>query len=245
MTGVTSGLLVLIAIGVVASAILHGRVSRGSSPPEELEFYQVAYLAGGPSRVAEVALSYLVWAGLVDVRSAAGSLALVSAPNRAVELAPVEKALVATIPPEGRTPGFPLGAAREAAAGVADRLSGLVVPPGLSLLALAPAVGASIIAAGIATAVMLSVEQGTPTGFLAIVPLVGVIVVLTAVSGRSRLTETGQQALADVRAARADDLALAELGVTSLPIESGLYIVALYGRPAMTGGLLSLRRLLG
>ncbi len=243
MTGVVVGLFVLMALGVTGSAILQGRFHAVRPPePRRLQFYEVAYLAGGRSRVADVALAYLVWAGLVDIRPGAGVLAMVAAPSRHVELAPVEAALVSTISADGRKPTIPLSAAREAAGSVPSTLAGYVVPPRDRLLARAPAVGSAVLAAVVAMGIAVSIDDRW--GFLAVVPLVAVIVVATAMLGGTRLTKAGVMALAEEHERHAKDLSTAEMGVTSLPLESGMYIIALHGRVAMTGGLAPLRRVL-
>jgi hypothetical protein len=58
------------------------------------------------------------------------------------------------------------------------------------------------------------------------------------------LTNAGRAALAEEARRVRDDLETAQVGVTSLPIERGLYLVAVFGRSVMTGELAPLRRVL-
>jgi uncharacterized protein (TIGR04222 family) len=243
MTWLTVGLLGLMALGVTISSVANLRVARsGSRPAERVTFYQLAHLAGGRARVAEVAVAYLVWAGLVEARANACTLALRSGPAANVELAPVEQALIATIPPEGGGPGLPMSAARDAARWVEGNLVGLVVAARQSWMVALPAMVSAVVAAVISVGVWLASE--VDVGFLPVVSVVAVIVALTALPRGVRLTNAGREVLEVERERFDPDLPIAQLGVTSLPIESGLYIVALYGNDAMTGELSPLRRIL-
>jgi uncharacterized protein (TIGR04222 family) len=248
MTAIVVALLAVIAAAVVAALVLQRRAesTQPSLMDRDLTFYQVAYLAGGARRVAETALSYLIWAGLVDVREGARTVALRGAPSKDAELAPVERALVATIPAHGGSPTYALGAAREAARFVEDGLGGLIVPSKLATLVAVTAVAPSLLAGTIAIAVMVALRsRGAPLGFMPVVPVLGLVVALVISVGRSRLTTSGRAALTHLLDLYDSDLNVAAAGVTSLPIERGLYLVALYGRPAMTGGLSGLRRITG
>jgi hypothetical protein len=98
------------------------------------------------------------------------------------------------------------------------------------------------VAAVISVGVSLASDVGV--GFLPVVAVVAVIVVLTALPRGVRLTDAGRAVLRAERERFDPDLKIARVGVTSLPIESGLYIVALYGGDAMTGELSPLRRIL-
>lgn len=245
MAALTVALLMLMAVCVVSSTVLHHRaIGRGSPPAEQLEFYRVAYLAGGRSRVAEVALAYLVWVGLVEVRISTRTVALRSTPAEGAPLAPVERALLATIPAQGGKPTLSMAAARDAAGWLGSEMSGLVVPPRTSLLISLPSIIGSLLAAIVSLGVIIGVSPGTPLGILAIVPVVSLIVLLTTLRRGPRVTKAGRVALDQERDRLDPDLAIAQMGVTSLPIESGLYIVALYGRDAMTGQLAPLARVL-
>ncbi|MGF1666760.1 MAG: TIGR04222 domain-containing membrane protein [Acidimicrobiia bacterium] len=243
MTWLTVGLLGLMALGVTISSVANHRVIKGGArPSERVTFYQLAHLAGGRARVAEVAVAYLVWAGLVEARVNARTLALRAAPAASVELAPVEQALIATIPPEGGRPAIPMSAARDAARWVEGNLVGLVVAARQSWMVALPAMVSAVVAAVISVGVAWASEISV--GFLPVVTVVAAIVVLTALPRGVRLTNAGKEVL-DVERERFDpDLPIAQVGVTSLPIESGLYIVALYGNDAMTGELSPLRRIL-
>lgn len=243
MTWLTVGLLGLMALGVAISSVAHQRAARaGTGPAERLTFYQLAHLAGGRARVAEVAIAYLVWAGLVEVRVNARTLALRSTPSEGVELAPVERALIAMIPSEGGRAALPMSAAREAARSVEASLGGLVVAGRQSWTVALPALVSAVVAAVISVGVSLASDISV--GFLPVVAVVAVIVILTALPRGVRLTDAGRAVLGAERERFDPDLEIARVGVTSLPIESGLYIVALYGGDAMTGELSPLRRIL-
>jgi uncharacterized protein (TIGR04222 family) len=243
MAWLTVALLGLMVLGVAISSVANHRAVRtGTRPVERVTFYQLAHLAGGRARVAEVAAAYLVWAGLVEARVNARTLALRAAPAADVELAPVERALIATIPPEGGRVAIPMSAARDAARWVEGNLVGLVVAGRQSWMVALPAIVTAVAAAVISAGVWLAAE--TAVGFLPVVSVVAVVVILTALPRGVRLTNAGREVL-DVERERFDpDLPIAHVGVTSLPIESGLYIVALYGNDAMTGELSPLRRIL-
>ncbi len=243
MTWLTVGLLGLMALGVAMSSVGHHRVvGAGGWAGERPTFYQLAHLAGGRARVAEVAAAYLVWAGLVEARVNARTLALRSAPSEKVELAPVERALIATIPAEGGRASLPMSAAREAARSLEANLSGLVIGTRQSWLAALPALVSAVVAAVVSVGV--SMASDVNVGFLPVVPVVSVIVILTALPRGLRLTDAGRELLDAERERFDPDLPIARAGVTSLPIESGLYIVALYGSDAMTGELSPLRRVI-
>jgi hypothetical protein len=104
----------------------------------------------------------------------------------------------------------------------------------------------SLIAGAVATAVALLVSDGTGSGLLLVVPLVALVVILTSLRlNRPLLTSDGRRLLEETRVRFDPELVAAHRGITSMPIESGLYIVALYGREAMTGELKTLARVLG
>jgi uncharacterized protein (TIGR04222 family) len=244
-------LLVVIGLGVLAAAARQRRLSAaGRDTPGELTTYQVAYLAGGSRRVAETALAYLTWANLVEARPGGRRLALVGRPREGVPLHPVERELLGRIPMEGGSPALPLSAAVAAAersVGTPDLdLAGLVIDRRdrrfLHALVLVPALLSALGAGGLMVA--LAVREA-PIGLLPTVPLAAAIVSATALADRSFLTRTGREALAALEIRHRRDLALADMAVTSLPIEQGLYVVALRGRPAMTGNLAPLRRVIG
>jgi uncharacterized protein (TIGR04222 family) len=239
-------LLAVIGAGVVAAGVLQRRAERSipAYVERDLTFYQVAFLAGGPKRVAETALAYLTWAGLIDVREGARTIAARGANRKEVELAPVEKALLATTPPEGGSPAFALGAAREAAGFVEEDLSGLIIPRRVAVTIAGTAVAPAVLAGVLAVALIVALG-GRQTGLLPAIPVLAAIVALVASLSRTRLTPLGRSLVEHLRDRYDEDLRVAAAGVTSLPIERGLYLVALYGRPAMTGGLAPLRRVTG
>lgn len=244
MTSITVGLLILMAVGVAVSSAMHHRASTGvPTATERPSFYRVAYMVGGRVRVAEVAVAYLAWAGLVEARFNTGVLALRSAPSAEVELTPVERALLAMIPPQGAKPTMAMSAARGAAGWVEAELGGLVVPARRVWIAAAPALLSALISLVVSVGVLLGVG-GTSWDFLPVVPLVAAIVGLIAFPRGVKLTTAGREVLDAERDRFDPDLRLAQMGVTSLPIESGLYIVALYGRATMTGELAPLARVL-
>lgn len=244
MLSITVALLILMALGVTASSVMHHSLSTGSpSPSERPSFYRIAYMAGGRARVAEVAVAYLAWAGLVEARFNTGVLALRSAPSSEVELTPVERALLAMIPPHGAKPTMAMSAARGAAGWVEAELTGLVIPTRRAWIAAAPALVTAVISMVVSLGVLFGV-QGAAWDFLPVVSLVALIVGLIAVPRGVKLTSAGREVLDAERERFDPDLRLAEMGVTSLPIESGLYIVALYGRESMTGELAPLARVL-
>jgi uncharacterized protein (TIGR04222 family) len=121
-------------------------------------------------------------------------------------------------------------------------LSGLVVARRHLWMVALPALVSAVVAAAIAVGV--SAASDINVGFLPVVAVVAVIVVLTALPRGVRLTDAGRAVLGAERERFDPDLPIARVGVTSLPIESGLYIVALYGSDAMTGELSPLRRIL-
>lgn len=243
--GVTGGLLGVMALGVVVSAVLQRMaVKTRVDAVDGLGFYQAAYLAGGPRRVAEAGFAYLVWAGLIEVRTNTKSVALRALPGPGVELRPVEVALIATVPPEGGGLSMSLGAAEAASDWLLEELDGLVVSPRRRLLAAAPALGTATLTGVVGAVVALSAESAV--GLLPLVPLTALVVVLASVRfGRPLLTVAGKRSIDALRERYDSRLADAKRAVTGLPIEAGLYIVALYGREAMTGDLTPLARVLG
>jgi uncharacterized protein (TIGR04222 family) len=239
-------LLAVIVAGLVGAGVVQRRSEHAVADftDRDLTFYQVAYLAGGPKRVAETALAYLTWAGLIEVREGARAIAARGAHRRQADFAPVERALLATTPPEGGSPAYALGAAREAAAWVEGELAGLVIPRRVAATIAAIAIIPAMIA-GVLAVALIVVLGGDGIGFLPVVPVLSVFVALAASVTRTPLTALGKAAVSRLSDLYDEDLRVAAAGVTSLPIERGLYLVALYGRPAMTGGLAALRRVTG
>ena len=242
-TTATIVLLAVIGAGVAASALHAARFRSGSAPATaaDVSFYQVAYLAGGRKRVALVAMAYLYWSGLLEIRDGSKTIALLTQPPADVDLTPVEEAILARVPMEGISTVPVQGAAQVAAGWVADEMPGLVTPPRVAWQLAALAIVPSLFAL-VASLVLLLARDGEPPGLLAVVPFVAFVVVMVAWAARPGVTRQGRAILAEAADRYEDDLAIASVGVTSLPLERGMYIVALYGRNALTGGLLSLRR---
>lgn len=246
MLVVSSALMVAgLALAVVARARLLAGGEPGL-PPEDLSFYEVALLAGGPRRVADTALAYLLWAGVVEVRETSRKLVLRTPPKAGQPLHPWESALVNTISREGSGPAFPLAAATDAAASIVDALPGLAVAPARAAGPIAAAVAPAVVA-GIGAGLWMwrRSADGLPLEFVPLVPLMAAAVTLVAIRDRPRATRRGRQAVEALRRTYDADLAVAAAGVTSLPVERAMYVVALYGRPALTGGLSALRTVLG
>lgn len=245
MEAATLGFTLVMALTMAATLAARMWLSRASDAPDaELVLYQVAMLAGGPRRVADTALSYLTWSGVVEVRESTNRLVRRVGIGQVPDLHPVEWSALAAINPEGVRPEAALGAAREAARQEVDGLDGLVVDARLRLvLDLAVVLGCG----GVVLAAiwwMLASQQPT-TGF---VPLLAVTSLLYMAwwssTGRPRVTGEGEAVLEQIRSRYDADLEVAALGVTSLSVERAMHLIALYGRDALTGGLSGLRKVL-
>lgn len=239
----------LMVAGLAVAAALRARLLAGGDPavpPDDLSFYEVALLAGGPRRVADTALAYLTWAGVLEVRETSRKLVLRTPPRPGQPLHPWEAALVNTISRDGSGPAFPLAAATDAAAAIVDAIPGLAVAPAGAAGPVAAAVGPALVA-GVGAGVWMwdRTGRGLPVEFVPLVPLLAAAVILVAIRDRPRATRRGRQAVETLRSHYDDDLTVAAAGVTSLPVERAMYVVALYGRPALTGGLSALRTVLG
>jgi uncharacterized protein (TIGR04222 family) len=243
-TTATVVLLAVIAAGVVASMVHAAALRAGAatSPAPDLSFYQVAYLAGGRKRVALVAFAYLFWSGLLEIRDGSRTVALLKQPPGDIDLAPVEEAILARVPMEGISTVPVQGAAEVAAGWVADEMPDLVTPPRVAWQLAALAIVPALLALAASLALIVSLDGGESPGLLATVPFVALAVVIVAWAARPGVTRQGRAVLAEAADRYEADLEIASVGVTSLPVERGMYIVALYGRNALTGGLLSLRR---
>jgi uncharacterized protein (TIGR04222 family) len=219
--------------------------NRGARSREELTAYQVALLAGGRRRVAETALAYLTWAGVIDARESTKSLVLKAAPPKDTLLLEVERALVGSIAPSGTQPTMPLASAKEGARQIEASVTGLVIAESkrtaLTLLTVLPSFVIS--AMGVAWGAQ-RVSAGLTVGFGPLIPVVAVIYGIWSLAVPPFLTSRGRRVLEKARVKYDEHLKVAQFGVTSLPVDQGMYLVALYGRDAMTGGLIPLQNVL-
>jgi uncharacterized protein (TIGR04222 family) len=251
MTDIPPNLLVMVLGVVLGATVLVGlwarwqAENRGRRPASELTAYQVAMLAGGRRRVAETALAYLDWAGVIEAREQTSRLVLKAPPKNGVSLAVVERALVGSISPSGSSPTLPLASAREGAREVAAGMDGLLVPMRTrALLNLITVVPAGVVGVFGLVWALGRASAGLPVGFGPLIPVLAGVYLVWWLSNQPAVTLQGRRALEKVRLLYDDSLAMAEMGVTSLPIEKGLYVVALYGPDAMTGGLSPLRKVI-
>lgn len=228
-------------------ATLTGRLwmtGRGSPRSGDLALYQVAMLAGGPGRVSDTALSYLVWSGMLEVRDISNRLVRVVGVHTVPDLHPVELAVLGAIDPSGVRPEAAMGAGRMAAREHVGGLEGLVVdPPRRRLVDLAVLAGCGAVTG--TGAWWLAIQQGPGAGF---VPLLVLVAILYAgwwfALGRPRRTRQGDEVLEAMRGRYDGDLEIAAVGVTSLPLRPAMHIIALYGRDALTGSLSGLRKVM-
>lgn len=247
-TLLTAVLLGLIVAGIILGAVLHAQWMAGSRDAAravgDVTFYQAAALAGGARQVAITALCYLVWTGMVEVREGSKSLALVRPPAPNIPLAGVEQAILGVIPFDGRPAAGVVGIATVAAAVVEEEIPELLVPPSVRSRLAAVVIGPALLAGLVACGVWISnAASRSSLGLIPVVPVVAAVVILVSIIGGSRRTPAGNEMLRLLRDWYSDDLTVAAAGVTSLPIEQGIYLVALYGRAAMTGGLGAVRRI--
>lgn len=234
-------------IAVTMLVTMAGRlwlIGRGSPPPHQLTLYQVAMLAGGPGRVSDTALSYLVWSGMLEVRDITDRLVRVVGVNTIADLHPVELAVLGAVDPNGVRPEAAMGAGRMAARDHVEGLAGLMVDPFRGRwVDVAALVGSGLVAAS--GLWWLAAEERTRTGF---VPLMVLLALLYGLwwfaAGRPRRTRAGGEVLERMRRHYDDDLEIAAVGVTSLSLERAMHIIALYGRDALTGGLAGLRKVM-
>jgi hypothetical protein len=137
-----------------------------------------------------------------------------------------------------------MGAGRQAAREGVSLPPGLTVDPRLLLVLDLVAVGGCVLVATWAAWWSLS-RDGAAAGF---VPLVGTLALVYAIwwalYGRPRVMGAGETCLERIRRDYDSDLALAAVGVTSLPAERAMHVIALYGRDALTGGLSGLRKVM-
>lgn len=239
---------VVLVAGISAGAVMRVRAVSSSSPPDsdELSFYQLAYLSGGRKRVAETALAFLVWVDILEVRERTHRVVLRTPPASDQPLHPVEIAVLNLVPMDGIAVVIPRNAAAEMATRLVDELSGWLVSRSrlrvIRLVTALPALGVASVAGWWS---VTNWGREMPIGLLPVIGLAAVAVLLVSMVDRPVLTSHGVQTLETARAGLDDDLAVASSGVTSLRVERGIYVVALYGRQAMTGGLAGLRKVLG
>ncbi len=237
-----------LAIVAAMATFLAARILalRTSGPvTDDPTFYQAALMAGGRRRVVETALGFLVWAGVIEVREATGQLVLRAAPPAGVRLEPVERALVNSVTMEGTPAGFPLSAAALAAADLEREMGDLMLSPRITAIirfVTLLVLGVTAVVVGWWTEVRLA--AGADVGWVPVLALLAVALGVWVAVAPPPVTGSGRQALERLRRRYDPDLEIAAIGVTSLPVERAMYVVALYGREALTGGLLSLRNIL-
>lgn len=219
-------------------------VRSGIAPDVELSLYQVAMLAGGPSRVSDTALSYLTWAGMLEVRESTDRLVRLPGMKAIPDMHPVELSILAAVDPAGVRPEAAMGSGRQAARETVSGLSGLVVEPAVrTALDLVILAGCGAVVAGAVW--WTAARDGSSAGF---VPLLGLTAFVYAAwwfaVGRPRVSGAGLALLEQIREKYDSDLQVAAIGVTSLPVERAMHVIALYGRDALTGGLSGLRKVM-
>ncbi|MFP3913414.1 MAG: TIGR04222 domain-containing membrane protein [Actinomycetota bacterium] len=219
-------------------------VARGALPDHDLALYQVAMLAGGAGRVSDTVLSFLTWSGMLEARDISDRLVRVVGVNSVSDLHPVELAVLGAVDPAGVRPEAAMGAGRLAALHHVGGLEGLVVDPGARRAVDAMVIFGCGAVAG-SGVWWLAAREGPMAGF---VPLLALVALLYAgwwfFFGRPYRTRNGEKILEDLRVRFDDDLQIAAVGVTSLPLERAMHIIALYGRDALTGGLSGLRKVM-
>lgn len=210
----------------------------------DLRLYEKALLSGGVSRVSDTALAYLVWTGMIEVRESTQRLVRIVGPGALPDLHPVEAAVLGAVDPVGVRPDLAMATGREAGR------SHVHLPPDHLVPDRARTIVDAVVLAGafgvVAGAVWwLVAGESSGTGFVPLLALTALLVaVWWVVVGRPRLTAHGGEVLESLRRGYDDDLAVAAIGVTSLPMDRALTIIALYGRDALTGGLSGLRTIL-
>jgi uncharacterized protein (TIGR04222 family) len=241
----TLGLGAVLAATMVVSLVMRSlSVRSGSAEAGELALYQIAMLAGGPQRVSDTALSYLTWSGIVEVRESTDRLVRVVAKTPAADIHPIETSILNAIDIAGVKPGAAMAAGRRAAARHVEGLDGLVVSPAsLRISSLVVALGCGAVVGG--TAWWIAATGSPTTGFVPLVALTALVYAGWWLShGRPRITGVGAEALDRLRARLDPDLQIAAIGVTSLPLERAMTVIAVYGRDALTGQLSALRKVM-
>lgn len=239
------GSLTVLAVLMTATLAVRIWLTRPMEAPElDLSLYQLALLAGGTRRVSDTALAYLTWSGMLEVRESTDRLVKLPGMGTVPDLHPVEASVLGAVDTSGVRPEAAMGAGRQAAREAVSLPPGLVVDARwLLALDLAALGGCGLVAAWAAWRTLAG--EGAAAGF---VPLVGVLAVVYAIwwfaYGRPRVMGAGEVLLERVRRVYDSDLELAAVGITSLPAERAMHVIALYGRDALTGGLSGLRKVM-
>ena len=202
-------------------------------------------MVGGERRVAEVAAAFLVWIGTFEVRENTKRIVVAAAPSPNTDFHPVEVAMLNAAGLEGAPVGIVLGAGRAAAETIPDEIAALAIGhEARGRLAAVPGVVGSVVALVLGWWMLVTSAAGDPLGWVPVLFGVALVVAGTAFIDPPYATDAGLRLIEERRTESEGDLDDAALGVTSLPLVRGLSLVALYGRPAMTGNLIGLRYLL-
>jgi uncharacterized protein (TIGR04222 family) len=249
---VSSTALTLICAVVLAVTVVGGvsyrravvrsrRRDRGYEPT----VYQLAAMVGGERRVAEVAACFLVWTGTFEPRENTKRVVLAAAPNPNTEFHPVEIAMINTAGLEGASAAAVMGAGRAAAEAVPGDVPALAIDADTrGRLAAIPGVVGSVVALVLGWWLLDASSAGNALGWAPVVFGVSLVVAGTAFVDPPFATEAGRRVIERRRTETEPDLQAAAAGVTNLPLVRGLTLVALYGKPAMTGNLIGLRNLI-
>lgn len=220
-------------------------IRRGASSGSELSLYQLALLAGGRTRASDTALAYLVWSGLVEVRESTDRLVRVVGRQQTLpDLHPIELAALESITAAGVRPEAAMASSRRAAGNSVVGLTGLVVAARTtSVLDVVALGGTSAVIVGAVW--WIAASTITASGLVLLLALSAALYAgWWLATGRPRTTLAGQEALEQVRMRYDDDLQIAAIGVTSLPMDRAMNLIAIYGRDALTGGLSGLRKVM-
>lgn len=232
------------ALTIVVGLVARWAATLGDTPVRDLTLYQVAMLAGGPGRVSDTALAYLTWAGMIEVRESTNRLVRLVGVDTVPDLQPMEVAILGAIHPAGIRPEAAMSSGRRMARSEVNGLDGLIVDH------VRAAVATGLVLAGSGGVLVASAwwMATAPAGTRGFVPLIALIAVVFGgwwlAAGRPRLTRSGRRLLEGIRSRYDGDLQIAAIGVTSLPVERAMHVIALYGRDALTGGLSALRKVI-
>ena len=217
------------------------RRDRGYEPTA----YQLAAMVGGERRVAMVAAAFLLWTGTFETRENTKRIALAAAPNPNTDFHPVEIAMINTAGLEGAPAGAVIGAGRAVAEARPREVPALAVDSETrGRLAAIPGVVGSTVALILGWWLLVASSAGDPLGWTPVVFGIALVVAGTAFIDPPYATEAGRHVIERRRSETEDDLAAAAAGVTNLTLVRGLTLVALYGRPVLTGNLMGLRNLI-
>lgn len=146
---------------------------------------------------------------------------------------------------EGAPVNAVLGAGRAAAESIATDIAALAVDPETrGRLAAIPGVVGSIVALVLGWWMLAATSAGDPLGWVPVIFGIALVVGGSAFIDPPYATQAGEAVIERRREQSEADLEQAALSVTDLPLARGLTLVALYGKPAMTGNLVSLRNLM-